>query len=46
MKLTLADRWYYCAVYGHSEDQDISASKNILLEGLRALNSDGKIPEA
>ncbi len=46
VKLTLADRWYYCAACGHSEDRDINASKNILLEGLRALSSGGKIPEA
>lgn len=46
VKLTLADRWYYCTACGHSEDRDINASKNILLEGLRALSSGGKIPEA
>ena len=46
VKLTLADRWYYCAACGHSEDRDINASKNILLEGLRSLSSGGKIPEA
>ncbi len=46
VKLTLADRWYYCAACGHSEDRDINASKNILLEGLRTLSSGGKIPEA
>ncbi len=46
VKLTLADRWYYCTACGHSEDRDINASKNILLEGLQALSSGGKIPEA
>ena len=46
VKLTLADRWYHCAVCGHSEDRDINAAKNILLEGLLALISGGKIPEA
>ena len=45
VKLTLADRWYYCTACGHSEDRDINASKNILLEGLRSLRSGGKIPE-
>ena len=45
-KITLADRWYNCVVCGHSEDRDINASKNILLEGLPALSSGGKIPEA
>ena len=45
-RITLADRWYNCVVCGHSEDRDINASKNILLEGLPALSSGGKIPEA
>ena len=46
VKLTLADRWYHCTACGHSEDRDINAAKNILLEGLLALISGGKIPEA
>ena len=46
VKLMLADRWYYCTACGHSEDRDINASKNILLEGLQALSAGGKIPEA
>ena len=46
VKLTLADRWYLCTACGHSEDRDINAAKNILLEGLLALISGGKIPEA
>ena len=45
-KLTLSDRWYSCATCGHSEDRDINASKNILLEGLTVLDSGGYIPEA
>ncbi len=46
VKLTLADRWYDCTACGHSADRDINASKNILLEGLQALNSGGIFPEA
>ena len=46
VKLTLANRWYHCTACGHSEDRDINAAKNILLEGLLALISGGNIPEA
>jgi len=46
MKMTLADRWYYCTSCGHSEDRDINASKNILLEGLKAFSLGGSSPEA
>ena len=45
-KLTLSDRWYYCTHCGHSEDRDVNASKNILLEGLTVLNSGDDIPGA
>ncbi len=45
VKLTLADRDYWCVHCGHHEDRDVNAAKNILLKGYELLDPGGNAPE-